>query len=142
VAYARFYGRRLPTAEEWDYAFGANKKSEQTRQPAMDTADSSDMEKMHRAMIQGVEQKGEPVSQNSIDRLSPVSNYPTNERGLRDMGNGFNEWSLLNNASGSEKLPADYVLMPEGVPRKPLEAFEKAGFRTAQNVNRSIKRTK
>jgi hypothetical protein len=72
--------------------------------------------------------------------LSPVSNYPANEYGLRNMGNGSSEWSLHNTTSGSEKLPADfdYFLMPEGVPRKPWEAFEQVGFRTAQNVKRSL----
>jgi hypothetical protein len=54
------------------------------------------------------------------------------------MGNGFSEWSLHKATSGSKKLPADYeyVLMPEGVPRKPWEAFEHAGFRTARNIKR------
>ena len=144
AAYARFYGRRLPTLEEFDYAFGRNEKPEQTTQVDRGTADSIDMEKMHGTMIQGQEEKGELTSQNPVNRLSPVSNYPANEYGLRNMGNEFSEWSLHNITSGSEKLPADfdYVLMPEGVPRKAWEAFEQVGFRTAQNVERSLMITK
>jgi formylglycine-generating enzyme required for sulfatase activity len=140
AAYARFYGRRLPTLEEFDYAFGRNEKPEQTTQVDRGTADSVDMEKMHGTMIQGQEKKGELTSQNPVNRLSPVSNYPANEYGLRNMGNEFSEWSLHNITSGSEKLPADfdYVLMPEGVPRKAWEAFEQVGFRTAQNVDKSL----
>jgi hypothetical protein len=101
------------------------------------------MEKMHRLMIKGNEEKGESGSQNPVDRLSPVSNYPANKYGLRDMGNGSSEWSLFNITSGSGKHQPDieYVLMPESVPRKPWEAFERAGFRTAQNVNRSLQTT-
>jgi serine/threonine protein kinase len=144
AAYARFYGRRLPTTEEWDYAFGKNEKPEQTRQPDKDSADSINMEKMHRLMVQGEAEKGEQASQNPVDRLSPVSNYPANEYGLRNMRNGFREWSLHKTTSGSEKLPPDfdYVLMPEGVPRNPWEAFEQVGFRTASNVEDSLTTTK
>ena len=144
AAYARFYGRRLPTTEEWDYAFGKNEKPEQTRQPDKGAADSIDMEKMHSLMIQGNEEKGESRSQNPVDRLSPVSNYPANEYGLRNMRNGFSEWSLHKTTSDSEKFSQDfdYVLMPEGVPRQPWEAFERAGFRTASNVERSLTTTK
>jgi serine/threonine-protein kinase len=143
AAYARFYGRRLPSTEEWDYAFGGNDgKPEQTRQPAKSTADSNDMEKMHRAMIEDNEEEEKSAPQNPVDRLSPVSNYPPNKYGLRDMGNGSSEWSLLNTASDSKKLPADYVLMPEGVPRQPWEAFEYVGFRTAQKVSQSLMTTR
>ena len=144
AAYARFYSRRLPTLEEFDYAFGRSEKPEQTTQVDRGTADSIDMEKMHGMMIQGQEKKGELTSQNPVNRLSPVSNYPANEYGLRNMGNEFSEWSLHIITSGSEKLPADfdYVLMPEGVPRKAWEAFEQVGFRTAQNVDKSLMITK
>jgi len=144
VAYARFYGRRLPTLEEWDYAFGRNAKPQQTQQLDGGAADSIDMEKMHSMMVQGEAEKGALTSQKPADRLSPVSNYPANKYGLRNMGNGFNEWSLHATGSGSEKLPPDfdYILMPEGVPRRPWEAFEQVGFRTANNVERSLMTTK
>jgi len=138
TAYARFYGRRLPTLKEWDYAFDRNDRPEQTQQLDTGTDDSIDMEKMHRMMIEDQKEKGRSVSQNPVDRLSPVSNYPGNEYGLRNMGKGFSEWSLQNTTSGSGKLQAefDYALMPEGVPRQPWEAFERAGFRTARNIER------
>ena len=99
---------------------------------------------MHRLMIQGEEEKGGQTSQNPVDRLSPESNYPANEYGLRNMRNGFSEWSLHKTTSDSEKFSQDfdYVLMPEGVPRQPWEAFERAGFRTASNVERSLTTTK
>ena len=143
-AYARFYGRRLPTAEEWDYALGRHEKRELTPQVAGSTAESSEMEKMHNLMIQGSEEKGESNSQSPVDRLSPVSNYPANKYDLRDMGNGSSEWSLFNTTSGSGKLQpeVEYVLVPESVPRKPWEAFERAGFRTAQNVDGSLTTTR
>jgi len=144
AAYARFYGRRLPTLEEWDYAFSRNEKPQQTQQLDRGTADSIDMEKMHGMMIQGDEEKAEQTSQNPLNRLSPVSNYPANEYGLRHMRNGFNEWTLNRTTAGSEKLPSnfDYVVMPEAVPRKAWEAFERVGFRTANNVERSSITTK
>lgn len=139
AAYARFYGRRLPTQAEWTYALASYAKSEQANQSGTGTADTIDMDKMHRMMTQSQVEKGALISQNPVDRLSPVSNYPANEYGLRDMGNGFSEWSLHNMTAGSEKLSADfdYVLMPAGVPRQPWEAFEQAGFRSARNVERS-----
>jgi len=136
AAYARFYGRRLPTTEEWDFALGRNEKSEQTPQIASSGVDSIEMENMHSQMMPAQADKKQLASPNPVDQLSPVSDYSANKYGLRDMGNGSSEWSLLNTASGSKKLSpdVDYVLMPEGVPRKPWEAFKRAGFRTARNV--------
>ena len=144
AAYARFYGRRLPTLEEWDYAFGRNVKPEPTQQLDGGAADSIDLQKMHSMMQQGEAEKGALTLPKPADRLSPVSNYPANEYGLRYMGNGFNEWSLHATGSGSEKLQPDfdYILMPEGVPRRPWEAFEQVVFRTANNVERSLITTK
>jgi serine/threonine protein kinase len=143
AAYVRFYGRRLPTSEEWDLAFGRNMKPEQNRQPDTGTADSVDMDKMHRMMTQGQVEKEELNPQEPLDRLSPVSNYPANEYGLRKMGKGFSEWSLRSMSSDSGKLSVDfdYVLMPAGVPRQAWEAFEQAGFRSAQNVERALTTT-
>ena len=87
-------------------------------------------------MMQNQEEKGDLATQNPVYRLSPVSDYPSNKYGLRPMGYGSSEWSLLSITSGPEKLPppVNYVLMPEGVPRKPWEAFSRTGFRTARNV--------
>jgi len=139
-AYARFYNRRLPTVEEWALALGTNEKPVEKTQPSeSDSPDETDMEKMHSMMIQAQTKKDAAASQNPAKRLSPVSAYAANRFGIRELGNGFTEWSLRVTTTDSAKhsLTFDYVLMPEGVPRQPWEAFEEVGFRCARDVKKA-----
>jgi len=136
-AYARFYNRRLPTVEEWAFALGANEKPVEKTQPSeSDSPDETDMEKMHSMMTQAQSKNDAAASQNLAKRLSPVSDYAANKFGIRELGNGFAEWSVRATTadSGKHSLNFDYVLMPEGVPRQPWEAFEQVGFRCARDV--------
>ena len=138
-AYARFYNRRLPTLEEWIYAlFRKEKPVEMTQQHDTESQDSTDMEKMHSMMIQAQKEKAATASQNPAERLSPVSAYAENKLGIREIGEGFSEWSLRGMIpdSAGHSLDFDYILMPAGVPRQPWEAFEEVGFRCAQDVDR------
>ncbi len=60
------------------------------------------------------------------------------------MDSGFGEWSLQG-ASAIFEVPStdtDYMLMPTGVTRQPWEAFEEIGFRSAQNVERTLVRAR
>jgi serine/threonine-protein kinase len=138
-AYARFYNRRLPTLEEWIHALaGKEKPVEMTQQHDLESMDSTDMEKMHNMMIQAQSEKEDVASRNPAERLSPVSAYAANKLGIREIGKGFSEWSLRGMTTDSEgfSLDFDYILMPEGVPRQPWEAFEEVGFRCAQDIDR------
>jgi serine/threonine-protein kinase len=141
AAYARFYNRRLPTVEEWLYAFGNNGKSEKvTPQHDSRTTDTMAMDKMHATMIQGQTEDNGAASKSLASRLVPVSALNSNKNGIRRMLDGFNEWSWLAMTPNvrRQSTDSDYVLMPEAVPRQPWEAFEEVGFRAVQDAARTL----
>jgi serine/threonine-protein kinase len=145
AAYARFYSRRLPTYEEWLYAVGKGKKTEvKSGQFDMQSDDTPDMEKMHAKMMESQNKADGSATQSLAKRLSPVSTYKENKYGIRAMDSGFSEWSLQSASVLSEEpsRDPDYMLMPTGLIRQPWEAFEEVGFRSAQNVERRLVKTR
>jgi serine/threonine-protein kinase len=145
AAYARFYNRRLPTYEEWLYAVNKGNKAEVKSGPHdLDSNETQDMEKMHASMLESQNKANESVTDSLANRLSPVSAYKQNKYGIRAMNSGFSEWSLRGASAISEEPSKDitYMLMPTGVTRQPWEAFEEVGFRSAQNVERRLVKTK
>ena len=145
AAYTRFYNRRLPTYEEWLYAVGLGKKTKvKSEHDDMEWNDTMDMEKMHAMMLENQNKSDESVNESLAKRLSPVSAYRENKYGIRAMNSGFSEWSLQGASALSEEplKDTDYMLMPTGVTRQPWEAFEEVGFRSAQNVERKLVKTK
>jgi serine/threonine-protein kinase len=144
-AYTRFYNRRLPTYEEWLYAVGKGKKTEvKSGHDDMESNDTLDMEKMHTMMVESQNKADESVDESMEKRLSPVSAYRVNKFGIRSMDRGFSEWSLQSASALSEESSnnTDYILMPTGVARQPWEAFDEVGFRSAQNVERRLVKTR
>ena len=136
-AYARFYNRRLPTFDEWIHALVRKEKPvEMTQQHDLESTDSVDMGKMYNMMIPAQIKTEATASQNPAERLSSVSAYAANKFGIREIGDGFSEWSLrgMTTDSVGYSLDFEYILMPAGVPRQPWEAFEEVGFRCAQDV--------
>jgi serine/threonine-protein kinase len=145
AAYARFYNRRLPTYEEWLYAVGIGGKTEvQSGQLDMQSNETPDMENMHARMMESQKKGDESATESLAKRLSPVSTYKENKYGIRAMDSGFSEWSLQSASVLSEEpsRSPDYILMPTGVTRQPWEAFEEVGFRSAQNVERRLVKTR
>ena len=129
-AYARYYGRRLPTMGEWFHAAGTRHQSGNGAQalgpPSRGPAGSS-------AMMHGAEKPLPPEQ-----ALGPVGQGPANGYGLRGLGSGASEWA--RGETRTEEEGRFYVLgglsgeRPDtaapAVKRLPWEAFATVGFRT------------
>jgi hypothetical protein len=110
----------------------------------MQSNETPDMEKMHAKMMESQNKADGSAAESLAERLSPVSTYKENKYGIRAMDSGFSEWSLQGASVLSEEPSRDlyYMLMPTGVIRQPWEAFEEVGFRSAQNVERRLVKTR
>ncbi len=124
AAFARFYGRRLPTATEWLYAI---------RRGSAPSADPEGAEGRETARL------------TPGKKPLPVMLLKPNALGIRGLNSGMGEWGLrIATGSGSPRKPRlEYVVLgtfgqgpgtpprtPALVPRQPWEAFEEVGFRT------------
>jgi serine/threonine-protein kinase len=145
VAYARFYNRRLPTYEEWLYAVGKDESAVmESGQHDVESNEMPNMEKMHAMMLENQTETNKPATEGFAKGLLPVSAYRENKYGIRAMDSGFGEWSLQGATaiSAVASTDTDYMLLPTGVTRQPWEAFEEIGFRSAQNVERTLVRAR
>jgi serine/threonine-protein kinase len=160
-AYANFYGRRLPTVEEWFFA--ANKgAAEKSNSP--DTHGSPTGMQMERWM--GSEMMSNwMMGDGSMEQENSVGIPPqtlrlkqnrgaalpstTNAFGVKGMNGDIGEWAILTGGATSrdEKESKEYVIMSgivglfekndsmlSIVIRHPWEAFEEVGFRSARSV--------
>jgi len=133
AAYAAYYGRRLPSMAEWYRAVGIEPTGSD------DTAfdpNPSDMAEMHESMMARDQKPGSDTRQDSRSRPESVGALRQNKHDIRLMPQGFGEWALLaiEQESDGNLLKADAVIMPDGVKRKPWEAFEEVGFRCVRPV--------
>ena len=155
LAYAHFYGKSLPTEEQWMYALSAG-----TAGPAGDRGTS--------VSSPGLSGHGEaeghggpapasapaPEAGTSLPIPSPVMLYPANELGIRGLNANVGEWGIrtvnapIKGGQGQE----EYVVLgdvsgqsAQGAPaarairRYPWEAFAEVGFRGAREISVSTK---
>lgn len=126
-AYARFYGRRLPTKSEWLYVAVTG-----LGQSEADTAAFR--------------------SEAALPIATPVMAYRPNRYGIRGVGTNIGEWGIGGNGPNSgedgrkEGGAIEYVVLggvmrrekretvPAPVGRFPWEAFSTVGFRTVQTA--------
>lgn len=126
-AFAGFYGRRLPTTEEWRYvvstgkipdaAGGNNTTPEKPKDPAK--------KNLHKHLLS-------PASHKAIQLSVP------NRYGIRDINEDTGEWAI----QGSQYVVIGGILGGQAseenkfaaVQRSPWEAFYNVGFRTVMNV--------
>ncbi len=136
AAYARFYGRRLPTQMEWLYV--SEVKNETPKKPSEPSPDSSgmmDMETMHRQMTS-------PSSdQHATTTLPvPVVHFKPDVHGIRGLIENVNEWGVASGTRSPKKDgKSQYVVLPSMIPRQPWEAFEQVGFRTVMSIPKQEK---
>lgn len=148
-AYAKFYGRRLPTAIEWVYALlrGGevtslpNPPTQPQREDWEWSPSSSMMDMMH-----GPPQVSSPSLSQSAEPPqfpSPVLNSKPNSLGIRGLNGNISEWGIMRSPIFTRHEKAEYVVLgglgggkqdtspvPAPLARKPWEAFEEVGFRT------------
>jgi serine/threonine protein kinase len=135
-AYARFYGRRLPTEIEWLYA--SNGRGDVPEKPSQTSSESSgvmDMEKMHGQMSSSSPAKEAP------SRLPlPVIHFKRDVYGIRGIEENVSEWGVAIRTGAAQKEErSPYVILPSMIPRQPWEAFEEVGFRTVASIPRRKK---
>lgn len=124
-AYAKYYGRRLPTDVEWYYAI------EKGGSPAKPGSPSFE-------------------SQRALPIPTPVMAYQSNSLGIRGLNANIGEWGVSHpdSASAKEGEKVEYVILgeifkekieqsvlPAPLPRHPWEAFDKVGFRCVREVD-------
>ncbi len=152
-AYARFYGRRLPTEAEWLYALKEGIKT-QTRNSGMSTESAGRIspEKWMGEMTGGMHgQDPKSTSRSQTSSLTPYSvlDFSPNAFGIRGLNQDLGEWGLriIKEPFKGKLHEVGYVVLgwPENtsrnedrdlssIARHPWEAFEEVGFRCVQDV--------
>jgi serine/threonine-protein kinase len=145
LAYAQFYGRRLPTEVEWLYAVSAGGSTQPSPSKQVRSSSGTGQTEMMQSQVQQNLSKPEEYR----PRIpSPVILFPPNAYGIRGLNAGTGEWGVRNQeySSGEPGGQTQYVALglvqpgtssgkkgslPAGVPRHPWEAFEEVGFRCA-----------
>jgi serine/threonine protein kinase len=127
AAYARYYGRRLPTAAEWLLALEQGKKTPSG--PQSPPVPSTDGQSMHEKMMGSGQPSGPP---SSSEQFFPVTHFAPNAYGIRGLGQNGREWTF--NSASQGKKEKEYIVMPAGVPRLGWEGFADVGFRCALDV--------
>jgi serine/threonine-protein kinase len=129
-AYARYYGRRLPSYAEWIYVQTKDSNNQKNSTASHSAAEGGELEAMHGTMHG---QKGNGLSfKNEIQKeLYPVTNFPPNKYGIRGLSEGISEWGhrSLEEDPEYKGIEPEFVVVPSGVIRQPWESFEKVGFR-------------
>jgi serine/threonine-protein kinase len=151
AAYARFYGKRLPTAAEWLYALvkGEKKIKRRSARNTQGTAKTSSMTMTQMMDLEELEMADEYVVESPRVEPphfpSPVILSPPDKYGVRGLDENVSEWAVKKRpASGAVE---GYVIMggfrgngdrknilPQPLPRQPWEAFEEVGFRCVKST--------
>jgi formylglycine-generating enzyme required for sulfatase activity len=122
-AYARFYGRRLPTVSEWLRAMTVGARRQETGQ-------------------------GFFITEKNLPIPSPVLEYKPNAYGIRGLNANIGEWGLRAPSDPTTEgrariefeilggMPGELAEKKEiaaPIRRHPWEAFERVGFRCVQD---------
>ncbi len=132
-AYAKYYGRRLPTVEQWAYAYvtGIDKPSaNRSGKPLVNTnPNTGDVcneswcypsgyhMNMHMDMVKNLAPAKNkviktPVKPQQLPFPTPVLLYPTNRYGIRGLDVNISEWVQATNQDyGGEKLKPRFVIL-------------------------------
>ncbi len=151
-AFARFYGRRLPTATEWLYAIqkGSPAPAAGPQTPQEQPKSATGMARMMANQADGKAISPSPLAKAELPKKNmSVLMLKANALGIRGLNSGLGEWGLRIIREGTEggKERLEYVVLgafdnsprspvkgPALVTRHPWEAFEEVGFRTVIGV--------
>ncbi len=171
LAFATFFGRRLPTEVELFYAMVKGRGNSQLetgesfdRSAEMGMMEHSNKKMDHRPTGEKTSpapfRDGNASDEPNLPILSfPAAAYAPNKLGIRGLKEGIGEWvlkSLIDTShdqtkinlyavvGGVEGAPEEGSLLPEVVSRLPWEGFEEIGFRTAKDATYedSVKKTR
>ena len=152
AAYARFYGKRLPTAAEWLYVL--IKGGKVASRPAPGTQGATVTGGMNKMMAQMMDLEEWEMADEQIVGSpggepphfpSPVILSLPDKYGVRGLDGNVSEWAV--HAVPAAGTAGGYVIMggfrddrdrkdtlPRPLPRQPWEAFEEVGFRCVRNA--------
>lgn len=122
-AYAQYYGRRLPMAAEWVYAYASGAENNPTQKPVYSNT----------GMMHGQGQIAPAGNQSLYKGPFSVTQLPPNKYGIRGLNGNVDEWGII---ASSEPKESKYGIFPGAVERQPWEAFENVGFRTVLPVSK------
>ena len=109
LAYATFYGRRLPTMAQWRLAVRA-----------------------------GEEGKGFSEDIRLDSEISPVTHTRSNTLGIKGLKENVHEWTVIPFGSGDARFYIHGLDNTESyLERRPWEAFSYVGFRTVLNTGKN-----
>jgi serine/threonine-protein kinase len=133
MAYARFYGRALPTMAQWWRALQAGSSISLSEGPAEDNADSGMM------LNQTNQNQSSKESVTESLRIRNVTASKSNQLGIFGLGRNVNEWTIYRPADQQIEFHIHGGLGELGreesyLQRQPWEAFARVGFRTVINV--------
>lgn len=131
MAYARFYGRALPTMAQWWRAIRAEEKALQIVNP-----DRSAENGMMPPSSQS--QRSEQSSSEDL-RIRNVTAFESNQFGIWGLGRNVNEWTVYKPSEKNIEFHIHGGLGALGrqkayLHRQPWEAFANVGFRTVLNL--------
>jgi len=132
MAYARFYGRTLPTMAQWRRALQAG---DSESLPDLATEESGDSRMMHST---GQSQNTARDVTGGL-RIRNVSAFESNQLGIFGLGRNVNEWTIYKPTEQQIEFHVHGGLGELGrqesyLQRQPWEAFARVGFRTVINV--------
>lgn len=125
MAYARYYGRTLPTMAQWWLAVQAGGDKTISDNPAQDGLDPNE-----------AVQESKPLRDN---RIRHVAAFESNRLGIRGLGRNVNEWTIyrpneqeleFHVHGGLGELESQQAYLE----RQAWEAYARVGFRTVANL--------
>lgn len=131
MAYARFYGRALPSMVQWWRAVRAGGDSLEPVQQSRDPESNGEGMMMHHELPGKTEKVRVPEEKG----LQAVFDVSANRLGIRGLSQNVNEWTRFEDGMGK---PRFHIHGGNGEPdglesyleRRPWEAFAGVGFRT------------
>jgi len=131
MAYAKFYGRSIPSMAQWWRALQAGASGEEA---AAGTRSAEDQHGMMMEEHMGSEAPSQ-VKTGDTDRIRTVSATEANDLGIHGLGGNVNEWTMA--VAGKERVElhihggvGDLDRQESYLKRQSWEGFANVGFRT------------